>query len=89
MRQDNILYFLCKSAGCGVESGKNVFDFIKKCIYNGRYQWIFALFYEERLCQKQNGRGQAGPFGPRGERRKTAPLFSASVFSFERITGRD
>ncbi|CBK76240.1 iron-sulfur flavoprotein [Clostridium sp. M62/1] len=57
MQQDNILYFLCKSAGGGVESGKNVFDFIKKCIYNGRYQWIFALFYEERLRQEQNGKG--------------------------------
>ena len=52
-----MLYFLCKVRRKWQKCGKNVFDFIKKCIYNGRYQWIFALFYEERLRQEQNGKG--------------------------------
>lgn len=50
MQQDNILYFLCKSAGGGVESGKNVFDFIKKCIYNVTYRLFLALFWRDDDC---------------------------------------
>ena len=44
MQQDNILYFLCKSAGGGVESGKNVFDFIEKCRYNDSQHTILGHF---------------------------------------------
>ena len=43
----NMLYFLCKSDKKSPESGKNVFDFMEKCIYNGTCGRIFASFLEE------------------------------------------
>ncbi len=49
----NMLYFLCKSALNVIKSGKNVFDFIEKCIYNGTCRHIFALFLEEKRLGEQ------------------------------------
>ncbi len=49
----NMLYFLCKSARNTIISGKNMFDFIEKCIYNGSYRHIFTLFLEEKRLGEQ------------------------------------
>jgi len=43
----NMLYFLCKSPGKWWQSGKNVFDFTKKCRYNVSYRPFLALFWRK------------------------------------------